>query len=367
MRPRFRGTVRRAAPAPVASRASRASRVLLGLLVPALAVLAALLAVIVPATSQTALADPGPSPSPTATPALTLTATPASVVAGVATVLKASLGIADATLELSGEAAGESAFTHLAYATTGADGSATFSEEPTATTVYRVDFAGDSDWASAFATVAVRVRPRVTLAGPTAVFGWRKIGFTVTVSPQRPGAAVVLQRRRDNRWTTWRILTLGSDSRAVCRFLAKNVGRFSYRVTIAADAAHAAGTSSPVVVKVKSPNAYHVPLSPAHYILVDKSQYKLYYLEHGWVVRVFDCVLGRPALPTPLGHFHIYAKDPRMGGPYGPRRMRYHGLYAIHGTDEPWLLKRFPRNYSHGCTRLSDAHILWSGRRSRSR
>ena len=82
-------------------------------------------------------------------------------------------------------------------------------------------------------------------------------------------------------------------------------------------------------------------------------------LEHGWVVRVFDCVLGRPALPTPLGHFRIYAKDPHMGGPYGPRRMRYLGLYAIHGTDEPWLLHRFPRNYSHGCTRLSDAHILW--------
>jgi hypothetical protein len=48
-----------------------------------------------------------------------------------------------------------------------------------------------------------------------------------------------------------------------------------------------------------------------------------------------------------------------MSGPYGPRRMRYKGLFAIHGTDEPWLLSRFPRNYSHGCTRLSNAHIRW--------
>ena len=101
------------------------------------------------------------------------------------------------------------------------------------------------------------------------------------------------------------------------------------------------------------------PTGPAHYIVVDRSQYKLYYMEHGILKKVFDCVLGRPSLPTPLGHFHIYAKDPHMGGPYGPRRMRYLGDYAIHGTDEPWLLDRFPRNYSHGCTRLSNAHILW--------
>jgi lipoprotein-anchoring transpeptidase ErfK/SrfK len=48
-----------------------------------------------------------------------------------------------------------------------------------------------------------------------------------------------------------------------------------------------------------------------------------------------------------------------MYGPYGPRRMRYLGAYAIHGTNEPWLLSRSPRNYSHGCTRLSNPHILW--------
>jgi len=77
------------------------------------------------------------------------------------------------------------------------------------------------------------------------------------------------------------------------------------------------------------------------------------------VVRVFDCVLGRPSLPTPRGHYRIYAKDAHMYGPYGPRRMRYLGAYAIHGTNEPWLLGRYPRNYSHGCTRLSNAHILW--------
>jgi lipoprotein-anchoring transpeptidase ErfK/SrfK len=305
-------------------------------------------------------------PSSSATPALTLTASPATLVAGDAAALDAVLtapgtgaGIAGQTLTLSAEAAGESAFTTLAVATTGADGSVAFSAHPSATTAYRVDFAGTADWAPASAQTSVAVAPRVTLTAPATVMGWHVVTFAIAVSPQRPGATVTLQRRRGRIWVAWHRLTLGADSTVVGRFRATAVGRVAYRVTVVADAGHTAGASAAAAVRVRSPDRWGVPLAAAHFIVVDKSQYKLYYLEHGWVVKVFDCVLGRPALPTPLGHFHIYAKDPRMGGPYGPRRMRYLGLYAIHGTDEPWLLHRFPRNYSHGCTRLSDAHILW--------
>ena len=307
-----------------------------------------------------------PAPSPTAAPELSLAASPSGLVAGDVTVLSATLGVPGQALGIAGEdltlsasAAGESAFTPLAETTTGTDGSVAFSESPTTTTTYQVDLAGSADWAPAFAQTSVTVAPRVTLTAPAAVFGWRVVRFAVTVSPQRPGAAVVLERRRGHVWTPWHKLTLGADSTVAARFRATAVGRFAFRVVIAADAGHSAGASAGIAVRVKSPNSYGVPLAAAHFIVVDKSQYRLYYLEHGWVVKVFDCVLGRPALPTPLGHFHIYAKDPHMGGPYGPRRMRYLGLYAIHGTDEPWLLRRFPRNYSHGCTRLSDVHILW--------
>ena len=129
---------------------------------------------------------------------------------------------------------------------------------------------------------------------------------------------------------------------------------------MAADVEHLAAHSLPWKATVYDRrNPYGVPTSYPHLILVDLSQYKLYYHEYGNVVRVFDCVLGRPSLPTPPGHYKIYAKDPHMGGPYGPFRMRYLGLYAIHGTNEPWLLDRFPRNYSHGCTRLANANITW--------
>jgi lipoprotein-anchoring transpeptidase ErfK/SrfK len=39
--------------------------------------------------------------------------------------------------------------------------------------------------------------------------------------------------------------------------------------------------------------------------------------------------------------------------------MSYHSPYAIHGTNEPHLLGRFPRNFSHGCTRLHNANAVW--------
>ena len=39
--------------------------------------------------------------------------------------------------------------------------------------------------------------------------------------------------------------------------------------------------------------------------------------------------------------------------------MSCHSPCAIHGTNGPWLLKRFPRDFSQGCTRLSNANAIW--------
>ena len=187
-----------------------------------------------------------------------------------------------------------------------------------------------------------------------------RIRCTVIVRPAHPGGVVQLRRWGADDWTTFRQVTLGDDSRATVSPLAGAPGRLAVRADMAADADHLSGHSEPWRVTVYDRNnPYGVPTKYPHLILVDLSQYKLYYHEHGQVVRVFKCVLGRPSLPTPRGHFKIYAKDPTMSGAYGPKRMRYLGLYAIHGTDEPWLLDRFPRNYSHGCTRLSNTNILW--------
>jgi len=286
----------------------------------------------------------------------TITAAPGTVTCGSTTTLTVQ-GAAPATaVTLLRKRASDDQFVNVAEVVAGADGAARFTVKPPETTLYRVELTGG------LAEVTVGVRPKVTLTAtaPTPLIETQSVRYAISVRPAHAGAKVQLVRWSGDAWVPLKDVTLGSDSRGTVRLPAGAPGKLAVRAEMAADAEHLVGHSLPWkrTVYDKS-NPYGVPSRYAHLILVDISKYKLYYYERGVVVRVFDCVTGRPSLPTPKGHFHIYAKDPHMSGPYGPHRMRYLGLYAIHGTNEPWLLNRFPRNYSHGCTRLSNAHISW--------
>lgn len=154
-------------------------------------------------------------------------------------------------------------------------------------------------------------------------------------------------------------MTLDERSRAALSWRASEVGRRPFRVRMPADSEHAVGTSVVRRVTVRRPNPYRVPVTLKRIIVVDKSQYRLYFFSCGREVKSFPCVLGRPGLPTPTGRFRIYARGMWPGGPFGARIMSYHSPYAIHGTNEPHLLSRFPRNFSHGCTRLANADAVW--------
>lgn len=292
-------------------------------------------------------------------PVLTLVATPTTVRAGSATLVTARIGVPGAELQLSRKAAGEADFTPLGTQVTDSSGSVTWAPAPSRTTTYRVEFAGDAQWPSATAEVTVSVRPRLTLTATDMVYKGERVIFRVRVGPAHPQAAVVLEMWGGDAWAPVRTLTLGADSRARFVRRADSTGRFAFRVRMPADAEHAAGASAVERVTVRPPNPYRVPLSLARIVVVDKSQYRLYFFSHGREVRSFPCVIGRPSLPTPTGHFRIYARGMNPGGPYGARIMSYHSPYAIHGTNEPGLFKRFPRNFSHGCTRLLNADAIW--------
>jgi len=294
-----------------------------------------------------------------AAPTLSLSASPAVCTAGKAVTLTAVIDVPGATLTVSRMRAGESAFTVVRTVTADASGTATWTPSPLWNTTYRIEYSGDATWDAAAAETPVAVRPSLRLSAPSWAYSGAAAVFSARVVPKHPGATVELQRRVAGVWTAWRTLTLDRESRATYRWHPKAVGSFAFRLAMAADADHTDGTGKRIVVAVKDGNPYGIPARPAHFIVVDTSQYRLYYHEHGHIARVFDCVLGKPSTPTPLGRFRIYAKDPSMSGAYGPRRMRYMWLFAIHGTNEPWLLSRFPRGYSHGCTRLSNEHILW--------
>ena len=297
-------------------------------------------------------------------PTLTLSASPAAVVAGQPVSLLGTFpGVPGAELTLSRMRAGETEFTPVVSGRlTNAGGNVVWTVRPAVTTTYRVDLTAAGTWTAASAETAVGARPRITLTAvaPKPLLENQYVRYAVKVRPAHPGATVHLVRRTADGWVALKDLTLDGDSQATARVLAGMPGRLAVRADMAADLDHLAGHSLPWKVTVYDKrNPYGTPTRFPHLILVDLSQYKLYYHEHGNIVRVFDCVLGRPSLPTPRGHYRIYAKDTGMSGPYGPFRMRYLGLYAIHGTNEPWLLDRFPRNYSHGCTRLANTHITW--------
>ncbi len=309
------------------------------------------------AAGAAAAAEPPAAP---VSPQLTVVAAPDHVLAAGATTVTAHLDVPGATLVLSRWIAGTEGFVPLATVVAGPDGSCSQTFRPSRTSTYRVEFAGDATWAAAAAEVAVTVRPRLRLvASETLAYEGQNLTLEARVRPAHPGAVVVAQRFADGAWTHLRTLTLDDASRAVFRWRADELGKHQFRLVMAADAAHEEGVGEPASITVEKGNRWGAPLGAPRFIVVDKSEYRLYYLEYGRVVRSFVCVLGKPSTPTPLGRFRIYAMDGNMYGPYGPRRMRYLGAYAIHGTNEPWLLTHWPRAYSHGCTRLANANILW--------
>jgi lipoprotein-anchoring transpeptidase ErfK/SrfK len=230
---------------------------------------------------------------------------------------------------------------------------------PRVTTIHLAEPLGDAAWLPASAEATVTVRPRVRLSAPEIVYRGERVRLAVQVMPAHPGAMVSIEMWRGSAWTPWRDVTLSKSSRAVSLWTADRVGRQPFRVTMAADEEHAAGASGVRRVRVQKPNPYGVPVGAERIVVVDLSRYQLYFFSHGKEVRSFPCVLGRPSLPTPRGHFRIFAKRMNPGGPYGARIMSYHSPCAIHGTNQPWLLKRFPRDFSHGCTRLSNANAIW--------
>ena len=299
-------------------------------------------------------------------PALSLTAAPATLTCGASAGLSVAGAAPGATLSLYRKRASEADFVKVTDAAASGDGAFAWTVRPPQTTLFRVDQAAGQSWQAASAEVNVGVRHRVTLSAvaATPLVEDKYVRYRVSVRPVHAGGTVQLQRWTGDAWVALADVKLGDGSTGAVRLPAGKPGALVVRARMAADAGHLAGNSRTWKRTVYDRrNPYGVPARYPHLILVDLSKYKLYYHEHGVVIRVFDCVLGRPSLPTPKGHFKIYAKDPHMGGPYGPYRMRYLGLYAVHGTNEPWLLGRFPRNYSHGCTRLSNADISWLYRR----
>ena len=100
-------------------------------------------------------------------------------------------------------------------------------------------------------------------------------------------------------------------------------------------------------------------------IVIDKSDFRLYFFKDDLFVKSYPIAHGKPSTPTPAAIWRIdskYHTDPK--GVYGPRKMRMYRKigssyvrtgYAIHGTNQPWVIGT---RASAGCIRMYNHDVL---------
>jgi lipoprotein-anchoring transpeptidase ErfK/SrfK len=275
--------------------------------------------------------------------------------------------VSGAEVRLLARAAGETAFMVVATARTGAQGTVVFRSRPFTTTAFRLEYAGDAAnglQPSASAEVVIAVRSRVTLLPHGALWAGERGSLTGKVIPARPaGTPVIVLVKQTAGWVALGEANLDATSSFQFEWVPPRPGRLRLRAFVGADDRNAAGRGRPHRILVHDPDPHAVPDSLPRAIVIDHSQFRVYFYESGRVVRDFPCVLGARATPTPFGHFRIQRKRPHPGGANGAYYMGYLGIIGIHGTNQPQLLRRFPRAYSHGCARLYNRDITWLYRR----
>lgn len=97
------------------------------------------------------------------------------------------------------------------------------------------------------------------------------------------------------------------------------------------------------------------------YLLVNRKENILYYMEEGRTKKKYPVSAGNPPELTPTGTFEVVTKIKEPGGSFGSRWI---GLkvpeyeegfkYGIHGTDEP---EKIGQHASKGCIRMKNEDI----------
>ncbi len=124
-------------------------------------------------------------------------------------------------------------------------------------------------------------------------------------------------------------------------------------------------SGNPVATTVARYNVTRLDFPWATCIVVDKSDFKLYWVRNGLLVKAYPIAHGRVNARTPSATWRIDAKyntDP--ASVYGPRKMRMFRqsgssfvftAYAIHGTNQPWVIGT---QASAGCIRMYNSDVL---------
>lgn len=215
------------------------------------------------------------------------------------------------------------------------------------------------------ATAVIRTRDGVT-ASPAASFTvWSKPIAPVLVTPSSYSSRVTNTAVRVGDSTNMLYMYVNGElvnSRAVVPFTLAGMGEIELRkgenrITLVARNPVSRTDASFVVTRMD----YPWPTC----IIIDKSDYRLYWVRDGRLVETYPIAIGKPNTPTPSATWRIDAKyhtDP--AGVYGPRKMRLfrqtssgfaYTAYGIHGTNQEWVIGTMA---SHGCIRMYNRDVL---------
>ncbi|MGE5560570.1 MAG: L,D-transpeptidase family protein [Chloroflexota bacterium] len=105
------------------------------------------------------------------------------------------------------------------------------------------------------------------------------------------------------------------------------------------------------------PTTNSVSQQTGYNIVVDIDEIKLYLKRGNSIVKTYDCAVGKPQTPSPVGYWTIVQKTENPGGAFGTRWMRIScpwGGYGIHGTNNPSSIGTAA---SHGCVRMHNRDV----------
>ncbi|MHB9003079.1 MAG: L,D-transpeptidase [Coriobacteriia bacterium] len=100
-------------------------------------------------------------------------------------------------------------------------------------------------------------------------------------------------------------------------------------------------------------------------IVIDKSDFRLYWVRNGVLVKAYPIAIGKPGTATPVGTWKVGMKHvTSWGSVYGPRKLRLYRktasgfvytAYAVHGTNQEWVIGTMA---SHGCIRMYNRDVM---------
>ncbi len=150
-------------------------------------------------------------------------------------------------------------YSAIATATTGTDGSYSFTEAPSQNTLYYVRVTLDSRRHTSALFEAVREQVSGTPSTTSSTVG-STITFTGSVLPGRAGDVVYLQRLgKDGDWHTVKVSYLNGSSAYSISWTLGDAGTDTFRTRVLSDRYNAGGASAPMAITVSQPPVSTLP------------------------------------------------------------------------------------------------------------